>query len=664
MTRAFRHATTIEPGSEAQNVRCLKRGWTRSREVGQARQRSRGIAWPRKALDEQHRPTYRPRSVAQGAHRRSLHHFVFMPLGPLFMPMAVQGHLEALAYMDRLALIGRVVAQFVRCERDSETRANRPTQKAGKAYLSKSFDSHLAMIRYPAASVKDPENHSDPPARSDTLEPRSRSLAMRILVDGVPVETKNDENLLVALLRAGLHPTGGGCLCLDGDCPHCLATVDGISYVRTCQTRCQSDLEVERHHLNGDQPPLFAANEEERPTSGLAIPTRHVHCDVAVLGLGPAGQEAAQIARDAGKEVATLDAGDGKEVVGIYVGPLVIARSGKETLQFHVREEVVVATGAAEIQPVVPGNDLAGLLTARAATRLAAAGLDLGQVVAVGTPPEGVAATPLHGELIRFEGVGRVEAVVVRDQAGKEHRHVCDTVSLALGFHPRDALFRMGRDLDGVRVIGDAARESDIPPCPREGTVCPCGGVEVSDLESVWERGFHELELVKRATLAGTGTCQGSACLPHIRSFLQERGKELQPPFTARPVTRQLTLGEIASGAFHHPTPRTPLHQEHLALGAQMERAGGWWRPWTYGDEADEYAAVRERVSIGDVSTLGKFVVSGRDSEAFLDFLYPTRVATIKPGQSRYVLLLDERGYVLDDGMICRDSQSRWPCRP
>ena len=54
---------------------------------------------------------------------------------------------------------------------------------------------------------------------------------MRIVVDGRPVEIPAGESLLVSLLRAGLHPTGGGCLCLGGDCPHCLVTLDGVSYV-------------------------------------------------------------------------------------------------------------------------------------------------------------------------------------------------------------------------------------------------------------------------------------------------------------------------------------------------------------------------------------------------------------------------------------------------
>lgn len=482
---------------------------------------------------------------------------------------------------------------------------------------------------------------------------------MRIVVDGRPLALEREENLLVALLRAGAHPTGGGCLCLGGDCPHCLVAVDGVSYVRACQTTVRPGMVVERAHLDGRVPSLLPDAATAVPSERAGVPARHVHCDVVVIGQGSSGVEAAATARAAGREVVTLEVHSGQEAVGIYSGPLVVARTDQGTLQIHVRDEVVVATGAAEIQPVAPGNHLDGLMTARSANELSAAGLDLGRVVAIGGPPAGVEAASVGGELVRFEGEGRVRAVVVRNEAGDEERHPCDSVALGLGLHPRDTLVRMGHGL-AVRAVGDAARESDIPPCPRAGTVCPCSHVEVADLESVWERGFHELELVKRATLAGTGTCQGSACIPHIRSFLLAKGKKLQAPFTARPVTRQLTLGEIASGAFHHPTPRTPLHDEHIGLGAQMERSGGWWRPWSYGDPGAEYRSVREGVSIGDVSTLGKFLVSGPDALAFLERLYPTKVATLRVGRSRYVLLLDERGYVLDDGLICRDGETRY----
>lgn len=477
---------------------------------------------------------------------------------------------------------------------------------------------------------------------------------MRLIVDGRPISYEPGDSLLIALLRADIQPTGGGCLCLGGDCNNCLATVDGVSYVRTCQTAAKPGTVVQLHHTQ-KYPPLPAA-DRARP----AVPARNLFCDVVVIGAGEAGQTAVSQAQAAGKTVITLDAAQGQEAIGIYNGPLVVARTADGLLHVHPHEEIIVATGAAEIMPVVPGSELAGICTSRAAEQLAQAGLDLGRVVAVGTPPAGVDYELAAGELLRFEGEnGRLHTVITQDENGQEHSYECDTAVVGLGLHPRNALLRMGHELP-VRAVGDAARDSDIPPCPQAGIICPCEGVSVSDLEAIWQQGFHEMELVKRATLAGTGTCQGSVCLPYLRSFLLEKGKTLQPSFTARPVTRQLTMGEVAAGSHHHAMARTALDAEHRRLGAQMERSGGWWRPWTYGDPDGEYWAVREAVSIMDVSTLGKMIVSGPDALPFLERLYPTKVATIRDGRSRYVLLLNERGYVFDDGLICKESDTRY----
>jgi glycine cleavage system aminomethyltransferase T len=479
----------------------------------------------------------------------------------------------------------------------------------------------------------------------------------QLVFDGRPVPFVEGDSVLIALARAGEHPTGGGCLCLGGDCPHCLCIVDGVAYVRTCQTLARPGMVVERHPLDG-YPPL-----PDGSPIAPEVQVCHIHCDVAIIGQGESGRAAAAEMRGAGKRVVTLDASTGQEVVGIYAGPLVMARTVDGMLHVHAGE-VVVATGAAEIQPVAPGNHLAGIVTARAAARLAAAGVALGRMVAIGAmpadaPPMPAPAQAVTGRLVRFEGDGQVRAVVMRDNDGIEHRIECDTVAVGLGLTPRDALTRMGVGLS-VRVVGSAARASDVPPCPLAGTVCPCAGVSVDDLQHAWDHGFHELELVKRATLAGTGTCQGAACLPHVRSFLKDRGGELQAPFTARPVTRQLTMAEAASGAYHRATPRTALDAEHRRLGARMDRIGGWWRPWNYGRPIEEYWAVREAVSVGDVSTLGKMLVSGSDALELLERLYPTRVSSIAPGRSRYVLILDERGYVMDDGLICCLDENRY----
>ncbi|MDE2852036.1 MAG: 2Fe-2S iron-sulfur cluster-binding protein [Acidobacteriota bacterium] len=486
-----------------------------------------------------------------------------------------------------------------------------------------------------------------------------------LLVDGQRVEARAGDSLLVAMLRTGVHPTGGGCLCMGGDCPNCLVTVDGVAYTRSCQVPARDGMVVRREHLGGEEPALLS----DEPTSAeSAAPVRHVHCDTVVIGQGDSGREVAREARDAGLDVVTLDARDGQQVTGVYPGPLVVAadRAGR-VLHVHPRCEIVVATGAAELQPVVPGSDLEGLVTARAAAALVTAGIDLGRAVAVGERPAGLPPDSLVAhfpvgeggwELVRFEGDGRIEAVVLRrhgDADAAEERIECNTAVLGLGRNPRNALARMASDLP-VRVVGSAAMEPELPPCPGDGTVCPCSGVTVADLDGVWERGFHEMELLKRATLAGTGTCQGGVCLPYLRSFLLQRGGRLQPAFTARPLNRQLTVRELAAGAHTAVTARSPLHDEHLSLGARMDRAGGWWRPWTYDRKDDEYRSVRERVSLGDVSSLGKMAISGPDAEAFLERIVPTRVATIRPGRCRYVLMLDERGYLLDDGMLCREA--------
>lgn len=481
---------------------------------------------------------------------------------------------------------------------------------------------------------------------------------MRLIVDSTPVAFAPDDTVLTAMLKAGQHPTGGGTLCCGGDCPHCLATVDGVSYIRTCQVVAKPGMIVQRHHLNHEYPPLPEADRLHEE-----VHAHNFFCDICIIGMGESGQAAVKEAEAAGKTIVTLDNHQGQEVVAIYAGPRVVARTDQGMIFVHVKEEAIVATGAAEIQPVVPGSHLAGLMTARAAQQFNSAGVALGNMVAIGTPPAGVAATALSGELVRFQGneAGQVTAVVMADEQGNETIHSCDSVSLALGFHPRNALHKMGADL-AVRAVGEATISATIPECPTDpkSIVCACSGITLADLDYTWESGFQEMELIKRSTLAGTGTCQGMGCIPYLQSFIQARKGELQPRFTARPVNRQLTMGEISAGSHHHATACTALDAVHRKLGANMERSGNWWRPWNYGDLMGEYWAVREGVSIMDVSTLGKMIIAGPDALEFLERLYPTQVSTIRKGRTRYVLLLNEGGYVMDDGLIGKESDTRY----
>lgn len=467
-------------------------------------------------------------------------------------------------------------------------------------------------------------------------------MAGRVSVDGSTVPFLDGDTVLVALAREGRLPSG--CLCNAGDCPHCLATVDGGPHRRMCQTSATEGMEVVRYPVDV-HPPLPAATEstDHRHRNG--------HVDVVVIGGGTSGAAEARRLRDAGQTVEVLESRIGSEALAVFDGPVVVARVGDEIVRFHCHE-VVVATGTVDIHPIVPGAALSGVLTPSAASDFVSRGVELGHVVAIGSRPPGVECELVTGRLVRIDGTSAVTGVVVEVE-GTDVHFDCDTVTVDLGTYPRDLLARMATESQ-VRVIGSAADEPNIPECPESGVACPCSGVKIEDLDFVWERGFHEIELIKRATLAGTGTCQGMVCTPYLRSFAQSRGGELQPTFTARPLARQLTIGEAAAGFRLPPIHRTALDPIHRELGARMDRIGGWFRPWTYPDPDAEYHAVREAVSLGDVSTLGKMIVQGPDAVNFLERLYPCRIADIAPGRSRYALLLGEAGALMDDGLISR----------
>ena len=463
-------------------------------------------------------------------------------------------------------------------------------------------------------------------------------VAPRIVVNGRPMAFEPNDSIAVAILRAGEVPGHGGCLCLAGDCGNCLAEVDGVAYVRTCQVPARPGAVVRRHPAKGKPIlPVVDLNDLTRKLGTEQIDVRRTRVRRAIVG---AGLEAS--------DTAVLDAEQRTEVVAIYPGPSIVAREPQGMLHLQVNE-VVVATGSTEIQPVCHGSDLAGIVTVRAAERLRSAGVELGRVVTIGR------------ELMRFEGNGggRVAAVVTRNDEGAETTTACDTAVVDLGRAPRDVLARMSPD-DAVTAVGSVTDDHPLPPAPTAGVVCPCMGTTVDDLAVAWDKGYTDLELLKRASWAGLGPCQGGACLPHVRAFIAARTGTVPEPFTARPAARQITLAEAAADTTIDAFRRTPLHAEHLALGARMDRFGGWWRPWHYGDAVAEYWAVREGVSIGDVSTLGKLIVSGPDVVEALERIYPCHVADIKPGRSRYALLLNERGHVMDDGMILRDAETRF----
>ena len=75
---------------------------------------------------------------------------------------------------------------------------------------------------------------------------------------------------------------------------------------------------------------------------------------------------------------------------------------------------------------------------------------------------------------------------------------------------------------------------------------------------------------------------------------------------------------------------------------------------------ARECRTVRAAVGVFDASTLGKIEVVGPDAAEFLDRMYVNAFKTLKPGRCRYGVLLNEAGFVIDDGVIARLAPDRF----
>jgi glycine cleavage system T protein len=80
-------------------------------------------------------------------------------------------------------------------------------------------------------------------------------------------------------------------------------------------------------------------------------------------------------------------------------------------------------------------------------------------------------------------------------------------------------------------------------------------------------------------------------------------------------------------------TPKLSLEQAHVQLGASLVERDGWSVPASYGDVAQEYAAVREAgAGLIDLSARGRLLVSGSEAVQFLNGLITNDMKTLEVG--------------------------------
>src|SRR5580765_1535135 len=100
---------------------------------------------------------------------------------------------------------------------------------------------------------------------------------------------------------------------------------------------------------------------------------------------------------------------------------------------------------------------------------------------------------------------------------------------------------------------------------------------------------------------------------------------------------------------------RTPFYDFHVAAGAKLVEFAGWEMPILYRSIVDEHEQTRNSGSIFDVSHMGRLHFSGPDAAKFLNHVLTRNVADQKVGQSRYSLVCNDAGGVLDDVIVSKD---------
>ncbi|NUP04712.1 MAG: FAD-dependent oxidoreductase [Polyangiaceae bacterium] len=348
-----------------------------------------------------------------------------------------------------------------------------------------------------------------------------------------------------------------GPACLRGDCDGCIARVDGVPNIMTClrDTRGgevvsaqnvlgsrKTDLlritdwffprGIDHHHLMAGVPGVGSAMQTfARQMAGIGrlpdepvtpVPAARSECDVLVVGGGLAGLSCVRRLADAKRSVMLVDEGaalggsarfaeDGRalvadlgptveasakvllrsSVIGFYEGEaLVVEPANAHVIRPRV---LVVATGAHDGVLCVPGNDLPGVMGARAVCNLASSGIvPKDGAVVVGEGPwaervkaalgSRVVAARSERDIASIAGRSRVRGVRTTDGASFD----CSVVAVATTVSPSFQVAAQAGASTGV-VDGGFAVVVDADGRAHDGVFAAgeCAGVAFDPKELV-----------------------------------------------------------------------------------------------------------------------------------------------------------------------------------
>lgn len=99
---------------------------------------------------------------------------------------------------------------------------------------------------------------------------------------------------------------------------------------------------------------------------------------------------------------------------------------------------------------------------------------------------------------------------------------------------------------------------------------------------------------------------------------------------------------------------RTCLYDKHMALGALISPFGGFDMPIQYSSITEEHNAVRQHCGVFDVSHMGEVIVSGREAEQFVNYIFTNDVTDMPVGKVMYGMMCYPDGGTVDDTCICK----------
>ena len=106
---------------------------------------------------------------------------------------------------------------------------------------------------------------------------------------------------------------------------------------------------------------------------------------------------------------------------------------------------------------------------------------------------------------------------------------------------------------------------------------------------------------------------------------------------------------------------KTPLYENHVALGGKMVPFAGYILPVQYqGGVIAEHMAVRTACGLFDVSHMGEVLFSGPDALNNIQNLVTNDMGNLNIGQVRYSPLCNDDGGFVDDLIVYRLGEDRY----